>query len=158
MSKICLTCKEEKLLDNFTFRKDRQSYIYCCKPCERLRDRKSKQKNWITGMVKNAKAKDKKKKFNNKNLITRKYIENQHKLQNNKCFYCDCEMKYGIGINRQENIKGITLERISSNLPHTNSNCVLICSECNTMKNATDFRKFVEKCTYISNKFKYVFD
>jgi len=67
-------------------------------------------------------------------------------------------MKYGIGVNRKKNRKAITLERISSDLPHTNSNCVLICQGCNLMKNSTEFRKFVKKCTYISNKFKYVFD
>jgi hypothetical protein len=110
-------------------------------------------------MVQDAKGKDKKNKFNNKNLITVKYIKNQLKLQNNKCFYCDCEMQYGIGVNRKYgNGKGVSLERISSDLPHTNSNCVLICHECNMMKNSIEFRKFIEKCNYISNKFKYVFD
>jgi hypothetical protein len=68
-------------------------------------------------------------------------------------------MQYGIGVNRKYgNGKGVSLERISSDLPHTNSNCVLICHECNMMKNSIEFRKFIEKCNYISNKFKYVFD
>ncbi|SVA97387.1 uncharacterized protein METZ01_LOCUS150241 [marine metagenome] len=117
-----------------------------------------KQKNWIPSMINDAKRNEKKKFPNVEKPITTEYIKNQQKLQNNKCLYCDCEMKYGIGVNRKKNRKAITLERISSDLPHTNSNCVLICQGCNLMKNSTEFRKFVEKCTYISNKFKYVFD
>jgi hypothetical protein len=150
MSKTCSRCKKERPLDHFT------SNIKMCLNCKK-NCKKSKRKNWIVCMINDA-NRNEKKKFDNKTITTKKYIENQHKLQNNKCFYCDCEMKYGIGVNRKKNSDGITLERISSKLPHTNSNCVLICQECNKMKNSTEFKDFIEKCTYISNKFKYVFD
>jgi len=156
MSKICTICKEEKLLDQF--KKTKAGYLKkICSPCDNKRAHDYDAKNWENRMVRGAKYIDKKKKRNNKNIVTKKYIQKQHKLQNNKCFYCDCEMKYGIGVSR-ECSTGITLERISSDLPHINSNCVLICHECNTMKSSVDFRKFIEKCTHISNKFKYVFD
>ena len=109
-------------------------------------------------MITDAKKKDKKKFGDKTTTVTKEYILNQHKLQNNQCYYCDCEMEYGIGVNRKHNPVAITLERISNELPHTNSNCVLICWDCNMMKNSSEFRNFIEKCTYISNKFKYVFD
>lgn len=157
MSKICRICKEEKPLSEFYFRKAKKAYETRCNTCESIRKKKWEEKNWPKRMIVGAKSTDRKK-FNNVKTVTKKFILNQQKLQNNKCFYCDCEMQYGFEINRSTNPKGVTLERISSNLPHINSNCVLICSECNKMKNSTEFRKFVEKCTHISNKFKYVFD
>ncbi len=149
MSKICYKCKKEKPLENFR--------IKSCISCEK-NQKKDEQKNWPTTMIRAARRKDKKKFGDKTTTVTKEYILNQHKLQNNQCYYCDCEMEYGIGIKRLRNPVGITLERISNELPHTNSNCVLICWDCNMMKNSSEFRNFIEKCTYISNKFKYVFD
>ena len=158
MSKTCLICKEEKLLDKFRYRKDRQCYEGYCKSCDNKRNKEHRQNNWHMTMIRDSRKKDKKK-FSDKTItVTKEYILNQHKLQNNECYYCDCEMEYGIGTTRFHNPVAITLERISNKLPHTNSNCVLICWQCNMMKNSTEFKDFIEKCTYISNKFKYVFD
>jgi len=151
MLKTCNKCKEEKLLDEYYYR---QNY---CKSCKNKKNKKDGQKNWSTRMIIDSRKKDKKN-FSFVTTVTKKYILNQHKLQNNECYYCDCEMEYGIGVTRFHNPVAITLERISSDLPHTNSNCVLICWHCNMMKNSTEFKKFIEKCTYISNKFKYVYD
>lgn len=33
-TKTCTKCKEEKSLEDFYFRKDRQSYYTCCKSCQ----------------------------------------------------------------------------------------------------------------------------
>jgi hypothetical protein len=158
MSKTCLICKEEKLLDKFRYRKDYQCYEGYCRYCKNKKKKEYDQKNWPTRMITDSKKKDKKNFGDKTTTVTKEYILNQHKLQNNKCYYCDCEMEYGIGVNRFHNPVAITLERISNKLPHTNSNCVLICWDCNMMKNSTEFKDFIEKCTYISNKFKYVFD
>ena len=151
MSKNCPRCKKERPLDHFTSKK--KSCLICKKTLK-----KSEQKNWASTMVRDSRKKDKKKFGDKTTTVTKEYILNQHKLQNNKCYYCDSEMEYGVGVTRFHNKNALTLERISNELPHINSNCVLICWDCNMMKNSTEFKKFIEKCTYISNKLKYVFD
>ena len=149
MSKICPRCKKDRPLDHFTSK--------TCLICKK-KNTKYEQKNWHSRMVIDSRKKDKKNFGDKTTTVTKEYILNQHKLQNNECYYCNCQMEYGIGTTRFHNPFAITLERISSDLPHTNSNCVLICWDCNMMKNSSEFRNFIEKCTYISNKFKYVFD
>ena len=162
MSKICDGCKENKFLDiYYRYKKKKNGYQYYdnwCKSCRSKQAKIRNQKKWPSTMVRDARKKDKKIFGDKTTTVTKEYILNQHKLQNNQCYYCDCEMEYGIGVNRKHNPIAITLERISNELPHTNSNCVLICWDCNMMKNSSEFRNFIEKCTYISNKFKYVFD
>ena len=118
MSKICYRCKKEKPLENFR--------IKSCISCEKIQ-KKDGQKNWPTRMIIDARRKDKKNFGDKTTTVTKEYILNQHKLQNNECYYCNSQMEYGIGTKRFHNQKAITLERISNELPHTNSNCVLIC-------------------------------
>ena len=60
------------------------------------------------------------------------------------CYLCNYSQREGIGIDRVDNtIRGYTL-----------SNCRPCCGSCNTMKHQQVLEDFVEKCRYISNKWK----
>jgi hypothetical protein len=57
--------------------------------------------------------------------------------QNGECVYCDVYLEYGVGVNRQRDPAGLTVERVLNEYPHYRSNCVLACRGCNHARNAT---------------------
>ena len=60
------------------------------------------------------------------------------------CYLCNYSQKEGIGIDRVDN----TIRK------YTLSNCRPCCGSCNTMKHEQNLEEFLEKCRYISNKWK----
>ena len=156
--KKCNVCKITKDIHKFHL----SSYTIdghhrTCKECTSKRGKITNQKHWIRQLVHDSRKKDKKRGFDIKNLITKIFIKKQLELQENKCYYCDCNLKFGIGVNRKKG-DGLTLERIDTNQGHTKSNCIFICYECNVMKRDINFKKFIKKCLKIGKKFQYIID
>ena len=63
-------------------------------------------------------------------INTKSLFEMQTKQQN-KCWYCLCEMNW---LERRTSKNGLTVERIDNALPHYVSNCTLACKRCNSRK------------------------
>ena len=159
-TKICKICNQEKEIKFYRHQRRKYDIIYTrpnCKDCDNKIKRETDQFHWDRRMVRQSKKSDLKKGFDINKLITRDFILKQHRAQKNKCMYCNCVMKSGIGINRMEP-NGLSLERISSKLPHTNDNCILTCYQCNVMKNDMEFKEFIEKCGVIYKRYRYFFD
>jgi len=152
--KKCYTCKKIKTIENYTncsANLDGKNGI--CKECSKISAKRGRQINWATQLINDSRKKDRKN--NNIADITKKFLQNQLKVQNSLCYYCDCEMKFGKNFSRNC-LDGLTLERIDSTSGHIKSNCVLICYECNIMKNNINFKKFIKKCLKIGKKFQYI--
>ena len=68
--------------------------------------------------------------WDEKDYITRKYIDVLRDFQEDKCAYCNILMQT---VNR--NLPdGMTLEALDSTKPHVRSNCCLACKLCNTRR------------------------
>ena len=66
--------------------------------------------------------------------LTIDYLNALLLIQNNKCYHCDHELKYGIG---HKDLSQISIDRIDNNIGHTINNCVISCLFCNYAKNSS---------------------
>lgn len=131
ISKICISCKEDKLLSEFYQTKSTKQYSSYCKICDNKRKPSYKNtyteedkeklrvrvnlnylRNRITYALKDYKRSDTIR--NLENDLTRDYLTKQ--LQQN-CIYCGYP---STGLDRIDNSKG-----------HLQNNCVPCCKECN---------------------------
>ena len=142
MSKECARCtrrlakKQFVWADRYGNEKDHRH----CKYCKLVRE-KWRLKNFTYTMISNSRYKDSGKRvgegrkpkdftWNEKDYITRKYIDILRDFQEDRCAYCNILMQT---INR--NLPdGMTLEALDSTKPHVRSNCCLACKRCNTSR------------------------
>lgn len=147
--KLCIRCKEDKQLSEFSFSNTDNRYSSYCKPCDvkrrqnytknlsadqlliqRVYDRSRSliryQNNKIYFILKDYKRYDTRKGFIND--LTIEYITSQ---LDNKCVYCSYP---STGLDRINNSKG-----------HLQENCVPCCKECNIarMDNFTHKEMFI---------------
>ena len=128
---ICVTCRKP-LNDSrrkcFTCRTYENTWRKNTRTRRVEQERLYKQRTWAKRMVMHAKLADTKynRPINPQEYITPKRIEYLRKLQHNQCFYCKTELQ---NTNRRLH-DGLSLERLSSALPHTQHNCVLACHRC----------------------------
>ena len=94
------------------------------------------QFHWKAKMVRCSRSSDKRagRSTDSIDYITATRIEEMLSMQQSKCFYCDVDMLYGIGVNRQCSKEAVTIERIYNDEPHTCNNCVLACQNCNSLR------------------------
>ena len=98
-----------------------------------------KADRWYNRIVRDSKHNDKRQGREIKPTLpyidTNTLLEFQQ-LQQNKCYYCQCEMNW---MERRSSKNGLTLERDNNALPHYKTNCVgLCCKSCNSKKYSTD--------------------
>ena len=117
------TCPECNLL-KFLYTKSRKD----CRTCERL----SVQLNWANRIVYDSRGSDKKKGWDTSSseYIDSEFVESLER----QCTYCSVKLVCGFGINRKRCRNGLTIDRISNDLPHLKTNVHTVCSECNGVK------------------------
>ena len=94
-------------------------------------EKKINQKGWDRAMVKDSKQCDKtRQRYEERGYLTREYIKNCMRVQQEKCFHCGGPMVFGEGINRSTNRNATTVERMNNDLGHFCCNCVLIHNRC----------------------------
>ena len=96
---------------------------------------KSMMRQYLENKVKNYKLQDQKsgRPFTEKDFITSEWIRDAHK-QCMQC--CKCHTPFEFAIVHDGYVKSnITVDRISSKLPHVKNNCQLMCMDCNRGKN-----------------------
>lgn len=95
---------------------------------------KKGQKHWATRMVNNSKTTDlrKKRPIVIPYYITVEFLKNQFERQNGECAYCVNRMEFGEGKKRTKSL-GMTVQRINSEKPHNQDNCILACLKCNLL-------------------------
>ena len=102
-----------------------------CKIAEKHRAKIKTQRNYPTKIVKASRFQDKKKqRYEPKNYIDNQWVLDTQKKQKDLCHYCHTTMVYGVGINRQTNREGLTVERLDNNKGHNKDNCVLCHKKC----------------------------
>ena len=142
MSKECTHCyrryakKQFVWADRYGNDKDHRQCRYC-----KLVRQKWRLKNFTYKMVNQARYKDSGKRvgegrkpkdftWDEKDYITRKYIDVLRDFQEDKCAYCNILMQT---VNR--NLPdGLTLEALDSTKPHIRTNSCLACKRCNTSR------------------------
>ena len=93
--------------------------------------KKEKQRNWDRRMINSSKSTDKKiERYEEGGYLTREYLKNCMRVQQEKCFHCGGPMVFGEGINRSTNGGAATVERMNNDLGHFCCNCVLIHNRC----------------------------
>jgi hypothetical protein len=124
--------KGERDLPIDKFSKDKWSkdgLQYKCKYCCRL----YKQITVWARMVNISRSHDRKANriINNDLYITKEYLQEEYKKLNGCCFWCNCKMLFGQGINRQTNGDSMQPERLDSKLAHEQKTTTLCCRDCN---------------------------
>ena len=125
--KTCTKCKQVKS----EFHKDKSKkdgLDYRCKDCTRA----YKQDIWAKRIIDHSREHDEdaNRPTDSIDYIDEKWVEKLIQ-ENSHCHYCDVDLMYGIGVNRQVNPDGLQLDRMDSTLPHIKSNCVPCCRMCN---------------------------
>ena len=117
----------------------RETKLLMCKKC---RDAKSatSRKHWDRMIVTNSKQHDKERgrMFQESEYITREFLKECRRKQNNLCGMCGTTMQTA---NRQAS-DGLTVQRLDNSIAHVKTNCILACYHCNVSEyNTGQFRK-----------------
>lgn len=92
--------------------------------------RQHRQREWQNWCFLNARASDARKGLNGTNIDVQ-FIRDEWQRLEGLCPYCHCKMHAGIGVNRQIDRDGVTVQRRDNTLAHTKQNCTLCCTTCN---------------------------
>lgn len=124
--KICVTCKEDKSLEDFYFDRTGNRHMSACKKCSSARSSarvRSERKIRYSRTWFSTKLYKIKKRAETKGLefdLTIDFLEDFYLAI--ACIYCG------------ENNQNVTIDRKDSNLGYTQSNCAPACFRCNAMK------------------------
>jgi len=96
--------------------------------------RSYESREWVKIIVKGSKISDRRaeRPIVLSEYITEESVTAQLEKQNGFCCYCHDPMLYGEGVSRKQE-RGLTIQRINNELPHTRVNTVLVCFGCNSM-------------------------
>jgi hypothetical protein len=145
-TKTCRKCLATCELAEFARHpKSKDGLQYYCRPCIRGQG----QVSWQRGSVRGRRTADKRRwkeevdDFGEQ--ITVERINDLLVMQQGRCMYCSTVMLYGLGIDRNTHPRGVTVERVDNDVPHTIGNCVLACQSCNTKRRASyTYEEFME--------------
>lgn len=144
----CFKCNETKDIDEF------YEGRYDCKDCRKEYKQEQDQVNWQKTMIHNARKKDKQynRGYNEIDYIDIDYLNELVVNQHDKCIYCKCYMKYGLGENRNQP-DGLSLQRIINHkIAHVKDNCVLCCTRCNKISQHISHELMLEFGKLFKNK------
>ena len=128
--KRCRGCQIEKDEDEFYNYKERR--FARCKGCF--------SENWARTIVNVSRRSDKRygREQESEQYITAEFLTAMA-VELKTCYYCDCEVKYGAGINRKTNKDALHFDRKDSTKAHFMSNVVLSCMACNLRAGSLPF-------------------
>jgi hypothetical protein len=134
-SKKGIICNKRVKLDNKT---------KCYRHCEqKVIDKKSRCKNWVTMLVNNCKKHDKAQ--NRYFDLTEKWINKILDHQEWCCFHCD---KYLLLENGTRDYDQVSIDRIDNSKGHSKGNVVLSCLDCNLRRRNKDIDIFTPNPKY----------
>jgi hypothetical protein len=103
--------------------------------------RRYHQRNWRHSVVRASRSHDKRDRPQWKTTCSEYLkatdLDAMIEEQNGECIYCDVDLEYGEGVDRNRDPAGLTVERLLNEYPHYKSNCVLACWRCNNARRAT---------------------
>jgi hypothetical protein len=155
MKKFCKKCNQEKDTTEFNPNKHTKCGLQAyCKDCAReyCKQWKLKNKDKVKKYPRNSlqkvirrklvayKLSDLRKCRKVDNFATVSYIEKKLRKCNNKCHYCDCDLKlfdYEPGCLTQ-----FTIDRTNNKKGHVKGNIVICCLHCNIKKNTIPYKEF----------------
>ena len=130
---VCTRCGRERDTQLLMCTPCRDKKKKCCEKYKKeyaVKNRKYRKQNWAKKKVWGCSQQDRKYGLITDippNYIDEEFLINIRETQRWRCHYCSSLMQ-------MENMKdrdGLTVERISNDLPHIKSNCVLACHACN---------------------------
>lgn len=153
----CITCKKEKVLDNF---EKRNNALYSqwrteCKVCKNIRDKNNENKRCINNsleyklglLIGNTKQRTKKRNKEALFNIDIEYLKELYNKQNGICYYSNKKMSFMT--NSREKI---SIDRIDSTKWYEKGNIVLCCWTANNLKQDLTMEEFKEWIKAIHNK------
>ena len=142
ITKVCRKCNVEKEASEFPKGRDANGLYYHCKKCKseysqalyRSRDPLTR---WVNATHSDIKGRSKRKGLDFG--LTKELLLGLMKSQHNTCVYCDSE--FDMNGTQTDHRKSPSVDRLIPEQGYIESNVVLCCSRCNTIKNDASLKE-----------------
>ena len=135
-TKKCNKCEHNKPFSEFPKGKDANGLYYICKSCLLERNQRHyRQKDPLTRWI-DATASDVKGRAKRKGIIftlTKELLRSMYTNQHGKCVYCTNE--FDLNGTQHDHKRSPSIDRLIPEQGYVESNVVLCCHRCNTIKN-----------------------